>query len=102
MAKLLKKTHLKLVSDSKGFDESGRLGAADLINPDDFKSIVLKVGILNSTTKTEIRGGKRIYGVDGAKTQKNENEDDLSIQITEYAEKGMSLEAPPHACATSP
>lgn len=70
-----------------------------LINPDDFKSIKLKVDLANTTTTTEIRDGKRMYGIGVARQKKDDAGDDFSIQITEFIENGLVLEVPSRVCS---
>jgi hypothetical protein len=93
--------HLKLVPNPTETEETeGKSADAHpLINPEDFKSITLKIGLLNMTTETEIRDGKRIFGIDAAKAKKNTASEDLSIHITEFHEKGLGLEVPAYVCA---
>ena len=100
MKKQPNEKHQRLVKNPEQESALDSPVADDLINPEDFKSIVLKVGLVNTTTKTEIRDGKRIFGIDAAKTKKAENEkEDLSVVISEYAEKGITIEVPSHVCA---
>ena len=102
MTKQPKEKHLRLVKNPEQESAMNSPGADDLINPEDFKSITLKVSLVNSTARTEIRDGKRIFGLDAAKTKKEDatHAEDLSIQIAEYAEKGLTLEVPSAACAS--
>ncbi|OFZ78416.1 MAG: hypothetical protein A3K03_06020 [Bdellovibrionales bacterium RIFOXYD1_FULL_44_7] len=66
----------------------------EIIRSDDFKSIEMNISIVNTTTKTQIKNGMRIYG----QTQESVDED-LSIKLIEFQEREMVLEAPANACA---
>ncbi|MGE0615884.1 MAG: hypothetical protein AB7P04_09600 [Bacteriovoracia bacterium] len=53
----------------------------DLLNPDDFKSITLKIGLKNITTNTEVGGH--------LKDPKKRD-----VQLVEFLEQGLSVEVP--------
>lgn len=71
----------------------------ELIHSDDFKTMQLKINLVNTTTKTEIRNGKRVFGINASKIQKDQKQVDLSIQVVEFLEEGYVLEVPSHVCA---
>jgi len=92
--------HLKLVKNPEQGTSDTPETTSDLINPDDFKTITLKISLLNSTTKTEIRDGKRIYGVDAVRIEKDKRQEDLSIVLAEFGERSLTLEVPSHVCSS--
>jgi hypothetical protein len=65
-----------------------------LINPDDFRSVRLKISLNNTTTKTEIKDGKRFFG-----NKKGTSGDNLEITLIELLDQGMILEVPGQSCA---
>ena len=92
--------HLKLVKNADLGTSDNPEKNSDLINPEDFKTISLKISLLNSTTKTEIRDGKRIYGIDAVKINADKNQEDLSVVLTEFGERSITLEIPSHVCSS--
>ena len=83
--------HLKLVKNPEQGNSDMPESTSDLINPDDFKTISLKISLLNSTTKTEIRDGKRIYGLNAVKIEKDKHQEDLSVTLSEFGERALLL-----------
>lgn len=82
----------------------------DIINPADFKSIELKISLINNTTRTRLENGKRYYGLEGdASSEDPEKErrrknsrgtDDFSLHFVEFVgTKGLVIDAPPNTCA---
>ncbi len=66
-----------------------------LIIASDFESIKLKINLTNTTTKAEIRDGKRCYD----KKPKKDSEENLIIVNAEFLENGLLLEIPSKMCA---
>ncbi len=67
-----------------------------IINPDDFRSIVLLMEFENLTTKVSIRDGKRYFGT---KSEPLKPEDEIRFIefLEEDTDQGMVIECPPNA-----
>src|SRR4051812_27859637 len=72
-----------------------------LIDPNDFKSMVLNIDLTNITTQAEIRDGKRCYGKGISKHADEKVEEKLEILISEFLEDGLILEIPTKTCAAT-
>lgn len=66
-------------------------------NPDDFRSVELTIVLINQSTKTQVRGNIRSVG---DLSPDAEGDTVHPIQLIEFLEKGVSLEAPGRTCAT--
>jgi len=67
----------------------------DLINPDDFRSIEIKIDYENLTTRVAIKDGKKIFG-----TKTEDLEKGQEIQFLEFLEPdGFVMECPPNSGA---
>ena len=72
---------------------------SDIINPDDFKSVRLHIGLNNLSTRTQLRDGKRIYEKGQTVTLKRDhNNKDLTIELVEFQIDGLVLDMPPNVC----
>ena len=91
--------HLRLVKKHETKPVAAVETHSSFIDPNDFTSISLKVSLLNSTTKTEIRDGKRVYGIGAVKTERDPVKEDLSMVITQFGDSDLTLEIPARVCA---
>lgn len=69
----------------------------DFINVDDFKTSTVTLDLTNTTTRTEIKDGKRIFGDHAQKVENLPAE--LQPRILEFHENALTLEVPKHTCA---
>lgn len=65
-----------------------------VLDPADFRSIEIHLELYNSTTNTEIKAGKRFYG------GKSVADPDAKIELVEFTDDGLVIDAPKRACAS--
>ncbi len=68
-----------------------------LIDPNDFKSMELRISLENISTQTSFQDGKRSFG-NASNPKKDKN---LNIKIVEFLEKGLIIQVPPFVCAAT-
>ena len=69
----------------------------DLFNQSDYTSVELEISLLNTTTQTQIKGGKRMFG--DREHRKKGVQADTSVRLIEFIDEGFVLEVPPHSGA---
>ena len=69
-----------------------------LINPGDFDSVDLQINFANTTTQSQIKDGKKYFGI-GASNKTGGNEV-YTVSIIEFLENGLILDVPSKSCIT--
>ena len=69
-----------------------------LIDVNDFKSIDLQINFANTTTNSQIKDGKRFYGIDASTQAGGSKNENLEISILEFLENGLILDIPSKTC----